>query len=343
MQRNFFWFLKALLAINCALIAWELILSQTYISKPLARSHPILGRIEGKGAYIQGKEGYSRTYLNELGMRSAPLTPKKSGEKRILVLGDSYTMAMQVPDKETFTKQLEARISEVDNITVINAGGEGAAPSDYISLAEFNRKTYQPDVVVIQLNEGDFITDPFDKNRPFFFEKKARGYRIERDRGFVSQNALVSQFSEVQKYANFAVMRVAIERMNSIQLKQTEQTSTHEKNDYLATLVPFVIQNLKQKYGDPILVFVPQIDYFSDSISQPTQAERLLEQAAKQQKVTLISMRQDYIKLYRQTYQTAHGFNNTEPGIGHINSLGHQAIAKRLDEVISLTHQVRRK
>jgi hypothetical protein len=342
MQRNFFWLLKALFAISCALIIWELILSQTYIRKPLTRSHPILGRVEGKGTYIQGKEGYGRTDLNELGMRSAPLTPKKSGEKRILVLGDSYTIAMQVADKQTFAKQLETRMSGVGDINVINAGGEGAAPSDYISLAQFNRKTYQPDVVVIQLNEGDFITDPFEKNRPFFFEKKAGKYQIKSNRNFVSQNALVSQFSQVQKYANFSVMRVAVERMNSIESEPVKENLANEKPDYLPTLVPFIVQNLKQKYKDPILVFVPRIDYFSNQISQPTQAEILLEQAAKQQKVKLISMRQDYVRLYRETHQTAHGFNNTEPGIGHINSLGHTAIATRLDEVINLTHQVRR-
>jgi hypothetical protein len=336
MQRQVLWLLKVFFAFNCALIAWEIILSQTYIKKPLTRTHPVLGRIEGQGTYIQGKEGYSRTVLNELGMRSAPLTPKKPAEKRILVLGDSYTMAMQVEDKQTFTQRLGSNLSGVVNIATINAGGEGSAPSDYIALAQFNRKTYQPDVTVIQLNEGDFVTDPFETNRKFFFEKTLRGYKVQNNRNFVSKNATASRFAKLQKYLNFSVMRVALEHLESAKESSPENNSTVEKQDHLPTLVPFVVQKLKQSYNRPIIVFIPKIDYFSSDITKPSQAEMLLEKAAKQQQITLISMRKDYVKLYREARQTAHGFSNTKPGFGHINALGHELVAERLTKAIDL-------
>jgi hypothetical protein len=68
------WFFTIGVAFILALLVWELLLSQFILQKPTSQTHGELGRIYGQGLYVQGKEGYGRTFLNELGLRSPSLT-----------------------------------------------------------------------------------------------------------------------------------------------------------------------------------------------------------------------------------------------------------------------------
>jgi hypothetical protein len=339
LQRLAWWF-KVGLALILALFVWELLLSQLVLQKPTSRTHAILGRIYGQGLYVQGKEGYGRTVLNELGLRSPSLKdePLQASAQRVLVLGDSYTQAMQVSDSAAFSQQLNELLG--DYTQVVNAGREGASPADYIALADYNQQTFNPDVVVVQLNEADFTRDLLSKNQTFYFQKNDQTYTLEENKAVVSSNALASQFSGLQSVLNFSVVRVALERVEAMRSNEGHEVTsptpvaTDKWGD--GSLEHFTVQELQRTYKTPILLYIPEINYFDKDYAKAHPTEQYLARAAREAGVTFISLRPDFVKHYNQDHETAHGFANTQPGTGHINTLGHTIAAERLAQTLRL-------
>ena len=57
--------------------------------------------------------------------------------------------------------------------------------------------------------------------------------------------------------------------------------------------------------------------------------------------ITFINMEDDFVNNYYDNYELPHGFNNTIPGTGHLNSVGHKLIAYRLKDVMEgIKHDV---
>jgi hypothetical protein len=334
------WWFKVALAFIVALLVWELLLSQLILQKPTSHTHAILGRIYGQGLYVQGKEGYGRTVLNELGLRSPSLKeePLQASAQRVLVLGDSYTQAMQVSDSAAFPQQLNELLG--DYTQVINAGREGASPADYIALAEYNQQTFNPDVVVVQLNEADFTRDLLSDNQTFYYQKTDQNYTLEENKAVVSSNALATQFSGLQSVLNFSVVRVVLERIEAMRSNEGHEVTaptpvaTDKWGD--GSLEHFIVQELQRTYKTPVLLYIPEIDYFSEDYAKVQPTEKYLYEAARDAGVTFISLRPDFVSRYNRTHETAHGFANTQPGIGHINTLGHSIAAERLARTLQL-------
>jgi hypothetical protein len=93
------------------------------------------------------------TVQNEYGHRGKtyPLA-KTPGKYRILVLGDSFTEAVQVGEDDLFTSQLEALYP---NVEIFNAGVGGyGTVQEYLYLAAEGLR-FNPDLVLIMVFEND--------------------------------------------------------------------------------------------------------------------------------------------------------------------------------------------
>lgn len=79
------------------------------------------------------------------------LGPKAANERRILLLGDSLVLSVQVPFSQTFGELLERRLNERSanvRYRVINAGVQGYGPVEEKLYFERIVSTVQPDLVV---------------------------------------------------------------------------------------------------------------------------------------------------------------------------------------------------
>jgi len=125
--------LKTFASLLSALVLWEIILSNSVVRNSGFINHPVLGRINKAGIAVQGEEGFSRIKLNNLGMRGGDISPKQKNEHRVLILGDSYTKAVQVSDNKTYSYLLQKEIKNKLklNFNTINAGRDGASPAYY--------------------------------------------------------------------------------------------------------------------------------------------------------------------------------------------------------------------
>lgn len=93
--------------------------------------------------------------INAQGVRDdEPIGPKAPGERRVLVLGDSMVLAVQVPLAQTFVKRLEAQLnaqasgSGVTRWRVINGGVQGYGPVNEWLFFDRVAAAFEPDIVV---------------------------------------------------------------------------------------------------------------------------------------------------------------------------------------------------
>jgi len=98
-------------------------------------------------------------HINAAGVRDREIGPRAPGERRIVVLGDSLVMAVQVPIEDTFTARLESRLNDRARrpgaFRVINAGVQGYGPVEEYLFHKHVTSALEPDVVVMALYAGN--------------------------------------------------------------------------------------------------------------------------------------------------------------------------------------------
>ncbi|HEX6209187.1 MAG TPA: GDSL-type esterase/lipase family protein [Methylomirabilota bacterium] len=91
--------------------------------------------------------------INGQGVRDDPIGPRPPDERRIVVLGDSIVMAVQVQAQETFTRKLQERLNGANadgpRYRVINAGVQGFGPVEELLFFERVAAAFDPDLVLL--------------------------------------------------------------------------------------------------------------------------------------------------------------------------------------------------
>ncbi len=97
--------------------------------------------------------------INALGLRGAEVAlPKPADERRVLVVGDSYTAAVQLPEERIFTSLLAGALNRARPGTryrVVNGGVNGAGTAEELLFFQHRGVTLTPDVVVLQYAFND--------------------------------------------------------------------------------------------------------------------------------------------------------------------------------------------
>ena len=97
--------------------------------------------------------------VNSSGVRDDDeIGPKAANERRILLLGDSLVMSVQVPFEQTFGELLERRLNATQSryrYRVINAGVQGYGPVEELLLLRSIAPALQPDVVIETIFVGN--------------------------------------------------------------------------------------------------------------------------------------------------------------------------------------------
>jgi lysophospholipase L1-like esterase len=100
--------------------------------------------------------------INQAGVRDdEEIGPKASNERRILVLGDSLVLSVQVPVEQTFTEHLERALNETRSAAsgltyrVINGGVQGYGPVEELLFFRHLVREIQPDLVLVSVFVGN--------------------------------------------------------------------------------------------------------------------------------------------------------------------------------------------
>ena len=104
--------------------------------------------------------------VNEQGVRDDdPISPKAADERRVLVLGDSLVLSVQVPFAQTFCEHLERRLNGAGGATrwrVINGGVQGYGPVQDWLFFDKVAAAFQPDIVLIVSFVGNDAIEAYD-------------------------------------------------------------------------------------------------------------------------------------------------------------------------------------
>jgi lysophospholipase L1-like esterase len=114
----------------------------------------------GARARFRTPEFETDIVINSAGVRDEEIGPKARDERRIVVLGDSLVMSVQVPLEQTFTKRLEARLNANPRegglrYRVINAGVQGYGPVETRLFFEHVARHFEADAVLVAVFVGN--------------------------------------------------------------------------------------------------------------------------------------------------------------------------------------------
>jgi lysophospholipase L1-like esterase len=115
----------------------------------------------------------SEVRINSKGHRGAEIGEKAPGELRLLALGDSFTLGVQVPEEQTFVALLETQLSKGlgRNVRLINAGVDGFGTQQSTEMAERLDAHYDVDGAILLF----FTGNDFWENDSFLQRKKMTG------------------------------------------------------------------------------------------------------------------------------------------------------------------------
>lgn len=134
--------------------------------------------LEGRSEAPPGKPGIVRNPTNNVGFRmTEDIVEKTPAERRVLVLGDSYTEAYQVNAEERFV-DIAARTLAEDPSTrhwrVLNGGVENGCPSQYSLQLKRWLDRFKPEIVIVALAPND-LADDYAYDRWYGYEYDGRG------------------------------------------------------------------------------------------------------------------------------------------------------------------------
>lgn len=107
----------------------------------------------------------STVKTNSLGLRNREIDKKDKDAKRILFIGDSFTMGWAVEENQTFVRVAEKLLNQdLKNMRfeTINAGFSAAGPSGYYIYLKKYAFDLDPDIIVVDFYLGNDITSRND-------------------------------------------------------------------------------------------------------------------------------------------------------------------------------------
>ncbi len=277
-----------------------------------------LPRWEGMGEYNPKlgwilKPGYRDELLtvNQQGIRGDSPVPesKPLGEKRVLFLGDSFMLGLEVKDNEAAAHVLEDML---DGVRTINLSTPGyGTDQQYLTLKERGLK-FNPDLVVIGANalSADRNLIPFQEQAKPFFELN--------NEELVLKNVPVPNYSLDELREQITAPPSYLCRLGS---KCITELCENAPNSYKWKLYTRILDNLvadMNAINVPVMiVHIP----FSPSLT-PDPAESVLHNWADDKNVTFLA--------FREVYSTLTDAQRKEVYKYHLSPFGNRILAEAI-------------
>lgn len=98
--------------------------------------------------------------MNSMGLRGPEPVARTDGEKRVLMLGDSFVWGQGVDDDATIPARIEQALRKKGaNVTVGNAGMYGTGPREWSYTFERHNAQFAPDIAVAVMYVGNDVLD----------------------------------------------------------------------------------------------------------------------------------------------------------------------------------------
>jgi lysophospholipase L1-like esterase len=332
--RPAFW--PAGLALVAMLLGSETLVRE-WIQSPSAYAFdPRFGVLQRPGARIvQSQEGWSVSRVNALGFMDDELRNPRP-RLRVLLLGDSYTEGLQVARGRNFSHVAERALPGVE---IVNVGRSAAFPADYAAeLASFDRLV-GPDLIVVQVNDGD-VREML--NPALMAEARreaasagapappAAGRGTRPGRWLLSHSALAN-FGRIRFAQLVEKERTRLSNKLGIGGPRYVERTTGPVDPRAAAILDSLYRVMRGVPRPIVFVYIPNLDYFA-SPPAPRYPERreFYRAFAARNGVPLVDPTDAMLEAYRRTRQPLQGFQNSVLGTGHLNARGHAVVGRLL-------------
>lgn len=288
---------------------------------------------------VWGIEGYGITrYLPDAEIR----TPFDRGDYSVVVLGNSFTMARQVMDWQSYASVAETRLNENGfQADIHNLGINGLTLPSYIARSSFVLERYKPDIIVVQVSSGDFLSTGFQAAmRGGHFEHTADGgivlaqppssdFLLPEQMESEITSANILDYSSIYGYLSYKKRATAPAEQSDVAPGQYDETE----------IIAQELQLFANAYGDTPIVFIviPSNINFRKRLPYYKNSERdeLIINSITQNYPDwkVIYPAQEFNQLLSMRY-APRGFNNAEPFQGHLNANGHRVVGELLAQVL---------
>jgi lysophospholipase L1-like esterase len=120
----------------------------------------------GQSVVFTTREFSTPIAINADGVRDLDIPSKPAGERRVVVLGDSLVLAVQVPREQTFCARLQDRLNAAApsgvRYRVINAGVQGYGPVEELLFYRRVASRFEADVVLVVTFVANDAVEAYD-------------------------------------------------------------------------------------------------------------------------------------------------------------------------------------
>ena len=350
-------FLTRLLAVTLVVcVAAELIL-RALVTMPEHRVFdPLLPNLRDPGATVLfTREGFARRSVNSLGLLDdEPLGD--AGTEHILVLGDSFTEAAHVPQAETFVARMQAAS---DGMDFLNAGHAGFALQHYPEMSRRLNERLPISKIVVMLNFGDIDDLLADKRLDIQrdeasgrvtkvqLKSRPRSFAKEAVRAVVSHSALLTlglqRLRLVVEKSSASLSEPLSWLLRKLGFRQSlADTASRRGGNRLqpedaVDAACRLLRDLNEQ-APTTAAYLPQMDFLSAEGPRETERSRTtqgkLSAAAACAGVNLTSLTELLVQAHEENHRPPVGFHNNVAWRGHLNEIGHEAVARALLQVL---------
>jgi lysophospholipase L1-like esterase len=242
---------------------------------------PLLGwsKMPGAEGSFVGYEYQAHVQINSQGLRDDEVPYQKPpGEYRILALGDSFTVELEVEKEQVWTEVLEELLSAKRAAQVINAGTRGyGSDQEYLFLREGGLK-YSPDLVLVAFFVNDVLSNRLDQEegrkyaKPRFVLRDGQLHLTNVPPPQPSANPLKSLSKLLERSYLYRFASEMLEKSSPgelpeyCQVYQTNYTPEWEEAWKVTEAILVEMQRLAERAGAQLFVcYLPEQNQVSDS------------------------------------------------------------------------------
>jgi len=292
---------------------------------------------------VNSIEGWSVRYTNSMGVLDDELRVPRARVRAVL-LGDSFTEALQVAQDVDFGSVAEQRMPGLE---VVSVGYSGRSPVEYADWLEEYGPRLAPDIVVVQVNDWDLadVVSPISLARQ---AAVARGVAVPTAAAEVGGPHL-RLWRQLQR--NSALLAAAWRRMKQLATDERAQLAKRfhgagasaaapawplGADPRLPALMDALHRRIAAHAPKLIYLYLPGVDYLGPHFgSLEPQVAAFYRAFAARNQVTLVDPLDEIRAEFARTGQPLHGFPNSVMGCGHMNAAGHRVVGERLARAIA--------
>jgi hypothetical protein len=274
------------------------------------------------GAYWSDMtEGVGYGKINHLGFNE--LDTVDSTKPMIAVIGSSHTEALQVPQGETYTAQLQLQLKD-KAVNCVNFGISGHFLNISVSNFRYFAEAHADANVtcaVIETANLSYTPAELEKmlNEEYHSDLQPRGGLYSLAQKIPYLRLLYKQFQDTRQKGG----------------SSSGEPAPFDYEGYEAGLMKVLekLSGIAAQQGYPLMILYHDAIAVEGGSAFRQDDARLVEifkSCCEKNGILFVDVTDRFITHYESTYELPYGYPNTTPGAGHLNTLGHRLIAEEL-------------